>query len=99
MLTFPREIPFRNEGPKYMVELTDNYHKWLYEDSSPPKLYIDVKPGFFAQGIRKMLEARPMPHLKTAKAKGLHFLQEDDPDTVGKAIVAFLTKDVFPKSK
>ena len=73
--------------------------KWLQEDASLPKLYIDAEPGFFAGGIRKQLERQQWPNLKTVKSAGLHFIQEDSPDNIGKAIKEFLTNDVFPKSK
>ena len=82
-----------------MVDIVDAYHKWVSTDPSLPKLYIDGDPGFFSAGIRKGLERGQWPNLKVSKAAGLHYLQEDSPDTIGQAITDFLTDNVFLKSK
>ena len=98
-LTWPREIPIRTDGPQDVIDFTDAYRTWLSSDPNLPKLYIHAEPGFFATGIMRQLKRERWPNVKIIKAAGGHFLQEDSPDTIGKAIAEFLTKDVFPKSK
>ena len=68
--------------------MVTNYNRWLREDAVVPKLYIDAEPGFFSQGIRRTISS--WPNVRKVKAKGLHFLQEDDPDTIGKAVAEFV---------
>ncbi|XP_033633173.1 coelenterazine h 2-monooxygenase-like [Asterias rubens] len=90
-LTWPREIPLENEGPQDVVAVINAYSDWLKTTSTIPKLYIDAEPGFFSPSIR--IGCATWPNQKTISVKGLHFLQEDSPDDIGKAIKTFL-KDV-----
>ena len=80
-----------------MVAIADAYIAWLRRDASLPKLFVDADPGFFSVGMRKRFEQDPWPNMKSVKSAGLHFLQEDSPDTIGKAVCNFLTNDVFPE--
>ena len=92
-LTWPREIPVASDGPKDVVELTNDYNQWLSKSKDLPKLYIDPQPGFFAPGIRR--QVNKWPNLRQVQAEGLHFVQEDSPDVMGKAIAEFLKDDVY----
>ena len=69
-------------------EMVTNYNLWLREDAVVPKLYIDGDPGFFSAGIRRTVSS--WPNVRRVKAKGLHFLQEDDPHTIGKHVAQFV---------
>ncbi len=86
-LTWPREIPVRSEGGE-VVPIVDAYNKWLKTSHNLPKLYIDAAPGFFSANIREII--KNWPNQKVIKAKGLHFLQEDSPDDIGKAVAQFV---------
>lgn len=89
-LTWPREIPFRDSGPYYMVEIVDAYSSWLEQSNDLPKLYIDGEPGFFSQGLRMVTE--DWKNQETVKVKGLHFLQEDSPTEIGDAVKDFIQR-------
>ena len=69
-------------------DMVTSYNKWLSEDMTIRKLYIDAEPGFFAPFIRKAIA--DWPNLEQTKAKGLHFLQEDSPDVIGQAVTKFI---------
>ncbi|EDV20736.1 uncharacterized protein TRIADDRAFT_60698 [Trichoplax adhaerens] len=86
-LTFPREIPFREDGPADVFEIVVNYSKWLSK-STVPKLCILAEPGFFSKGIQKFTSA--WNNQRFATVKGLHFLQEDSPEEIAQLILDFL---------
>ncbi len=76
------------DGPEDVVAISKAYSKWLSNSHSLPKLYIDAEPGFFSAAIREV--TKNWPNHKVIKAKGLHFLQEDSPDVIGKAVADFV---------
>ena len=94
-LTWPREIPVEGDGPEDVVEIANAYFEWFCQNKIP-KLYIDGQPGFFSSGLRKM--AKFWPNQKVVEVKGLHFLQEDSPDDIGRAISQFLS-NVFSDNR
>ncbi|MBG6176690.1 haloalkane dehalogenase [Labrenzia sp. EL_208] len=86
-LQWAREVPLAG-SPADVAERIGNYSAWL-ETSQVPKLFIDADPGVFITGdVREF--ARSLPNQTIAEAKGLHFMQEDDPDTIGEAVSTFV---------
>jgi len=82
-LTWPRQIPLEGE-PADVCKIIDDYGAWL-KTSEVPKLLISADPGAILTG--KQLEfARSFPNQKEITVKGNHFIQEDSPDEIGKAI-------------
>ena len=86
-LTWPRQIPIEGE-PAEVVELVDDYAKWLSQ-SSVPKLFVNADPGAILIGEQREF-CRSWPNQKEVTVKGNHFLQEDSPDEIGRAIAAWL---------
>jgi haloalkane dehalogenase len=87
-LTFPREIPI--EGvPADVTAVVDAYADWL-KTSTVPKLFIKAEPGgILADG--KVLEfARSLPAQTEVTIKGIHFVQEDSPDEIGRAVAGWM---------
>ncbi len=58
-----------------------------------PKLFINADPGAFLVGYARDF-VRTWPNLKDVTVKGSHFIQEDSPNEIGKAISEWL--DVVP---
>lgn len=86
-MMWAREVPLAGE-PADVHDRIAAYSKWL-ETSEVPKLFVDADPGVFITGdVRKF--ARSLPNQTIAVAKGLHFMQEDDPETIGAAVSAFI---------
>ena len=82
-LTWAREQPWDGE-PGDVLEIVDNYADWMA--SSPmPKLLISGEPGALLSGERLEL-CRSWPNQREVTVVGLHNLQEDSPDEIGKAI-------------
>ena len=91
-LTWPREIPIVTDGPADVVAIAQAYNEWLSQSKDLPKLYINADPGFFSPQLKKMVAG--WPNQKTVTVPGVHFLQEDSPQQIGKAIHEFLS-DIF----
>ena len=82
-LTWPREIPIDGE-PAYMVQLVDEYAEWL-SNSQIPKLFVNAEPGAILTGPQREF-CRTWPNQREVTVKGIHFIQEDSPHDIGRAI-------------
>ena len=82
-LTWPREIPIEGE-PAYMVQLVDEYAEWL-SNSQIPKLFVNAEPGAILTGPQREF-CRTWPNQREVTVKGIHFIQEDSPHEIGRAI-------------
>ena len=88
-LSWPRQIPIQGE-PKDVVEVVENYSKWL-SSSNLPKLFINANPGSILTGKQREF-CRSWPNQEEVTVKGTHFIQEDSPDEIGKAVSRFVSK-------
>ncbi len=82
---WPTEIPF-DGYPKEVHQAVTAYHNWLKE-SPIPKLCLYATPGLL---IRKRDVAWIAKNFKNTSVKevgkGLHFIQEDQPQAIGKTL-------------
>ena len=88
-LSWPRQIPIEGE-PKEVVEVVENYSNWL-SSSDLPKLFINADPGSILIGNQREF-CRSWPNQEEVTVKGTHFIQEDSPDEIGKAVSNFVSK-------
>ena len=89
-LQWAREMPLSGE-PADVHDRIAAYSAWL-KTASLPKLFIDAEPGVFIMGrIRRL--ASSFPNQDRVVVGGLHFLQEDSPDEVGRAIAGWLERN------
>ena len=88
-LSWPRQIPIQGE-PKEVVEVVENYSNWL-SSSDLPKLLINADPGSILTGKQREF-CRSWPNQDEVTVKGTHFMQEDSPDEIGKAVSRFVSK-------
>jgi haloalkane dehalogenase len=86
---FPNEVPIAGT-PADVYAMATAYHDWLLETPTP-KIFFHATPGVFISSARAGFYSK---HLKSCHVvdlgQGLHFLQEDHADTIGKAIAAWL---------
>ena len=87
-LDWPRQLPFRDEGPAEVVERVQAYADWL-AGSDVPKLFVDADPGSILVGAQREL-ALTWPNQSVVRVAGSHFVQEDSPDEIGTAIASWL---------
>jgi haloalkane dehalogenase len=83
VLAWPREIPVDGE-PADVVAIVGDYARWL-ASTDLPKLFIDAEPGSILVGAQRDF-CRSWPNQREVSVKGLHFVQEDSPAEIGKAI-------------
>jgi len=88
-LTWPREIPVDGE-PSDVVTIVSDSASWLAR-SSTPKLFINAEPGSILVGAQREV-CRAWPNQREVTVRGLHFVQEDSPGDIGRAVAAFVEK-------
>lgn len=87
MLDWTRDLPIAGE-PADVVAIVQDYASWLA--ASPiPKLFIDADPGGFLIGAQREF-CCDWPNQRRVLVQGSHFLQEEAPDEMGRAIASFL---------
>jgi len=85
-LTWPRELPIDGE-PADVAEIVAAYSTWLAE-SPLPKLLISADPGAILTGSQREF-CRRWPNQQEITVSGNHFIQEDSPDEIGRAVAEF----------
>ena len=87
-LTWPREIPIEGD-PADVTAIVDAYADWL-KTSSVPKLFLKAEPGGILAGGKVLEHARSLPAQTEVTVKGVHFVQEDSPDEIGRAVAGWM---------
>jgi haloalkane dehalogenase len=87
-LTWPRQIPIEGE-PADVTAIVTAYADWLAK-SNVPKLFLRAEPGgILAHGAVLDL-ARSFPAQTEVTISGRHFVQEDSPDEIGRAVAGWI---------
>jgi haloalkane dehalogenase len=86
-LTWPRQIPIDGQ-PADVVEIVQRYADWLAV-ADVPKLFVNADPGAILTGAQRDF-CRGWPHQTEVTVRGIHFLQEDSADEIGRAIADWL---------
>ncbi len=88
-LTWPRQIPIEGE-PADVVSVVAGYGEALAQ-SMTPKLFINADPGSILIGRRREV-CRAWPNQTEITVAGRHFVQEDSPDQIGRAVADFVRR-------
>ncbi len=84
-LVWPNEIPIAGV-PARNVELIERYGAWL-EETDLPKLHLYVRPGAISSPeIVDSLKGKLKNYETVFLGPGIHFVQEDHPEAIGRAI-------------
>lgn len=86
-LSWPREIPIDGE-PADVTAIVEAYATWLGQ-SALPKLFVNADPGSILVGAQREF-CRRWPNQREATVKGSHFVQEDSPHEIGRAVAQFV---------
>ena len=86
-LTWPRQIPIEGE-PADVTRIVEAYGAWL-ATSPIPKLFVNADPGVILTGPQREF-CRSWPNQKEVTVKGTHFVQEDSPLEIGRAVAELL---------
>jgi haloalkane dehalogenase len=87
-LTWPREIPIDGE-PADVAAIVGAYAEWL-ATSDVPKLFVKAEPGALLAGGANLDFVRGWPAQAEVTVAGVHFVQEDAPDEIGRAIAGWM---------
>jgi haloalkane dehalogenase len=86
-LEWPRQLPIENVPPR-SHDVVDRYGRWLRE-TDVPKLFINADPGSILVGrMRKLV--RTWPALTEVTVPAGHFVPEDAPHEVGRALADWI---------
>lgn len=82
---WPNQVPIDGE-PADVVAIVENYNQWLL-GADLPKLHIYVSPGALNPPEAVAFLQQKLTNYETVYVgQGLHFLQEDHPEAIGRAI-------------
>jgi haloalkane dehalogenase len=88
---FPNEIPIAGE-PSDVTAMMDRAHAALAA-STYPKLLFSADPGALVPPALAEEFARKLKDCRLVKlGDGIHFLQEDHPETIGRSVAAFVAE-------
>jgi haloalkane dehalogenase len=87
-LVWPRQIQIDGE-PAEVAAIVEQYACWV-SGSDLPKLLVVGDPGAIVTG-RTLDFCRSWKNQREVKVNGRHFVQEDSPHEIGKALAEFLT--------
>ena len=65
-----------------------DYGQWL-ASSDVPKLFVNADPGSILTGPQRDV-CRSWPHQTEVTVPGIHFVQEDSGDEIGRAVAEWL---------
>ena len=82
-LTWPRQIPIEGQ-PEDVHRIVSEYSDWL-QATDVPKLFINAEPGAILTGAQRDF-CRSFKNQEEVTVNGLHFIQEDSPEEIGRAI-------------
>jgi haloalkane dehalogenase len=88
-LSWPRQLPIEGQPPE-VVETARTYAEWLGR-SPVPKLFVNAEPGALVRGRLREL-VRTWPALEEVTVPGIHFVQEDSAEAIGRAIAGWLDR-------
>jgi len=87
-LTWPRQIPIDGEPPDVAKIVADSAD-WL-SMSHVPKLFLRAEPGAILANDEDLAFIRRLPGLTEVEVAGRHYVQEDSPDEIGRAIAGWM---------
>ena len=88
-LDWPRQIPIEHE-PQEVYKIVEDYSSWM-SINNIPKLFINADPGSILLGKQREF-CRKWKNQEEITVKGSHFIQEDSPHDIGKAISSWYQK-------
>ncbi|MDC0651686.1 haloalkane dehalogenase [Alphaproteobacteria bacterium] len=90
MLSWPRQIPI-NESPKNINNIVKVYSDFMSKNDIK-KLFINAEPGSILTGKQREF-CRKWKNQKEVTVKGIHFIQEDSPESISKEIDTWIKKN------
>jgi len=91
---FPRDVPLKG-SPLHTAKIVDNYNKWLQE-TEIPKICFYATPGQIIRVEEVPWIEENFPNITMIDiGKALHFVQEDNPHTIGRELKNWYRKEIL----
>lgn len=90
-LTWPRQIPIEGE-PADVTAIVEAYASWMAENDVP-KLFVNAEPGALLGDTQRAF-VRSWSNQTEVTVAGSHFIQEDSPDEIGRALRSWYENDI-----
>lgn len=87
-LSWPRQLPIDGE-PADVVEIVERNAEWMSQVDIP-KLFINADQGLTITGRTREV-CRTWPAQTEVSVPGIHYVQEDSADLIGRALSEWLT--------
>jgi haloalkane dehalogenase len=88
---WPNEIPIDGQ-PTDVHQIVTNYSQWLQE-TPLPKLLFYADPGAITNALAVEWSKANLENLETVDlGRGIHYLQEDHPNAIGKALSSWIQR-------
>jgi len=92
VLAWPRQVPIAGE-PEFTVKVLNSINQFMGE-TNMPVLLIYADPGVVIPPLAVDWYVTKILNLETAfVGQGLHFIQEDQPDSIGRAIADWMRRN------
>ena len=72
-----------------MVALVRSYGQWMRNNKQLPKLFVNAEPGSILVGKAREF-CRSWPNQTEVTVAGTHFIQEDSPREIGRAVADWI---------
>jgi haloalkane dehalogenase len=72
-----------------VVAIVTAYDEWL-KTSTVPKLFVRAEPGGILSASADLDFVRSLPAQTEVTVAGVHYVQEDSPDEIGRAIASWI---------
>lgn len=89
LLGSPRDVPIGGE-PEDVARIVEEYAQFMSE-TPIPKLFINADPGSILVGAQREF-CRTWPNQEEVTVPGIHFIQEDSPHEIGRALASWYTE-------
>lgn len=96
MLQFPRSFVTDGENPAYVASSFNSFISFLKQKTDLPLLMLTVTPGAIGNEWQVKWVKKHLPHTEIIDVgEGIHFIQEYEPDNIGKALASWMKRNNF----
>ena len=96
MLQLPRSLVTDGQSPAYVASSFTSFIPFLKQKIDLPLLMLTVTPGAIGTEWQVNWVKEHLPRTEiVAVGKGIHFIQENEPDNIGKAVASWMKRNHF----
>ena len=96
MLQLPRSLVIDGENPPYVANSFTSFIPFLKQQTDLPLLMLAATPGGIGSEWQVNWVKENLPRTEIINVgEGIHFIQEDQPDNIGKALASWMKRNSF----